>query len=58
MLKFGDIVQDSITGFSGTFTAQCTYLHGTPQLLIERCNEKVVSEWFDASRVVPVKVKG
>lgn len=55
MIKLvGDKVRDTVTGFTGTVTARCEYLHGTPSVLIEP--EQFVEGqpeqlWVDEQRV-------
>ena len=53
-MKLGDSVIDSVTGFGGTITARCEYLHGTPRVLVERSpGDKEDTRWYDESRVHP-----
>lgn len=56
-MKLGDGAKDSVSGFVGTLTGRCEYLHGSTQLQITATqvnnDNEVVSNWFDESRVVP-----
>jgi hypothetical protein len=53
--KFGDTVKDKITGFSGTVTGKCTYMHGYYQLLVKApvtgLGAKPESVWIVVSRL-------
>ncbi len=55
MIKLGDKVKDSITGFSGIVTGISEYLNGCVSMLV--CSKKLdangkeVSEWFDEQRI-------
>ncbi len=55
MIKLGDKVKDSITGFTGIVTGISSYLNGCVSMLV--CSNKLdsegkeVSEWFDEQRV-------
>jgi hypothetical protein len=52
-MKLGTVVKDSITGFEGTATAFCTYLHGTPRVMVEsKRGDKEDSRWYDEQRLV------
>lgn len=54
-ISFGDIVQDSVTGFSGTATAVCAYVTGCSQILVQpECDKKngwKDPRWFDCTRL-------
>jgi hypothetical protein len=53
--ELGQKVKDSVTGFVGTLTARCVYLHGSPRVVVEGIADgKPVELWIDESRVVPV----
>ncbi len=55
-MKEGDAVIDAITGFAGTVTARCTYLHGTPRVLVESTRgDKEDARWLDEKRVHPTQ---
>ena len=55
MIKLGDKVKDSITGFTGIVTGISSYLNGCVSILV--CSNKLgsegkeVNEWFDEQRV-------
>ena len=54
MIKLGDKVKDSITGFSGVATGRCEYLNGciSWQVCANKLeNGKEVIEWFDEQRL-------
>jgi len=55
MIKLGDTVRDSISGFEGVATARAEYLHNTPAVQV---TGKVydpakgpVSQWIDEARL-------
>lgn len=51
----GSKAKDTITGFEGTVTATCEYLHDKPSARLETLKDgKVVAEWFQISRLVTV----
>ena len=55
MVKLGDKVKDSITGFLGVVTGISKYLNGCISILVTSnklsSDGKEVSEWFDEQRL-------
>lgn len=54
-IKLGNKVRSSVSGFSGTVTAKCEYLHGVTTYAVtapEPLNGEVKTEWFAASELV------
>ena len=54
-IKLGDKVRSKVSGFSGTITAKCEYLHSTTTYAVtapEPLNGEVKTEWFAASELV------
>ena len=53
MIKLGDKVKDSITGFEGIAVAECEYLYGCKQFQIEGIDHdgQPKSWWFDFQRI-------
>jgi hypothetical protein len=46
--------QDRVTGFAGTITAFCRYLHGNKTVMIEAASidgKPGAQEWFDLRRI-------
>lgn len=62
MLKNGDKARDIITGFEGIVTAECKYLTGCEQILLNpgrlqaESGAPVESCWFDIDRLELVEV--
>ncbi len=56
MIKLGDKVKDSITGFEGTAVAKCDYLYGCKQFQVEGVDhdKQPKSWWFDFQRLKKV----
>lgn len=53
-IKLGDKVRSSVSGFSGTVTAKCEYLHGNTSYGVTASslvNGEVKTEWFQASEL-------
>ena len=53
-IKLGDKVRSKVSGFSGTITAKCEYLHSTTTYAVtapEPINGEVKTEWFAASEL-------
>lgn len=52
-IKLGDKVRSSVSGFSGTITAKCEYLHSTTQYCVTaKCKDNDIKEaWFAASEL-------
>ena len=54
-IKLGDKVRSKVSGFSGTITAKCEYLHSTTTYAVtapEPINGEVKTEWFAAAELV------
>lgn len=54
-IKLGDKVRSKVSGFSGTITAKCEYLHSITTYAVtapEPINGEVKTEWFAASELV------
>ena len=54
MIKLGDKVKDSVTGFSGTAVARAEYLHGNPRVAVAALShdgKDVKEEWMDEGRL-------
>lgn len=54
-IKLGDKVRSEVSGFRGTVTAKCEYLHGYTQYEVtapEPVGGEVKTEWFAASEFV------
>jgi len=54
MIKLGEKVKDSITGFEGVATGRATYLYGCVRVLVESKklkDGKPIEEWFDEQRL-------
>lgn len=54
-IELGDKVHSSVSGFSGTITARCEYLHGTTTYAVtapEPLNGEVKTEWFAGSELI------
>lgn len=54
-IGLGDKVRSSVSGFSGTITAKCEYLHGATTYAVtapEPLNGEVKTEWFAASELI------
>ena len=57
-ISIGGQARDTVTGYEGTVTAICEYLHGSPRAQVERRlnNENDdVSRWFEVARLEVVK---
>lgn len=52
----GFMAVDNVTGFKGTVTAFCFYMHGSAQLQLTHIT-KGEEKWFDISRIVVTKAK-
>lgn len=54
-VKLGDIVTDSITGFTGVAFGRCEYLHGCVKIGVMsrelKDGKPVGDEWFDEQRL-------
>ena len=52
-VKLGDKVRSSVSGFSGTITAKCEYLHSTTQYCVTaKCKDNDIKKaWFAASEL-------
>lgn len=52
-IKLGDKVCSSVSGFSGTITAKCEYLHSVAQYCVTaKCKDNDIKEaWFAASEL-------
>jgi hypothetical protein len=56
MIKLGNHVKDSITGFAGVATARTEHLYGCVQICVEPAGlepdgKLIKSEWFDEQRL-------
>lgn len=52
MVKLGQTVKDTITGFEGVVTARCEYIVGPVRIEVSPVNHATkVPEWFDEARV-------
>lgn len=54
-IKLGDKVRGKVSGFLGTVTAKCEYLHRATEYAVtapEPVNGEVKTEWFSASELV------
>lgn len=56
LVKLGDSVRDSISGFEGVVTARSEQLYSTPKVFVEAClpgddGRVLPGEWFDEARV-------
>lgn len=54
-INLGDKVRSSVSGFSGTVTAKCEYLHGSTTYAVtapEPLNGEVKTEWFAESELI------
>jgi len=51
-IQLGAKVKDSVTGFVGTVTARCEYLHHDPQVLAEGIDTtgRPIEQWIKESR--------
>lgn len=61
MIKLGDKVDDTISGFEGTVIAKAIYLNGCVQYLIQPRGLKAVggkkeSEWIDEGQLIITEV--
>lgn len=57
-IKLGDKVRSSVSGFSGTVTAKCEYLHGSTQYQVtasEVVDGDVKSEWLYPSELLIIE---
>jgi len=55
-VELGTKVKDTVTGFTGTTTARCEYLHSTPRYCVEAQSyesKEPLEKWFDIGRLVP-----
>lgn len=53
-IKLGDKVRSNVSGFLGTVTAKCEYLHGNTTYCVtapEPVNGEVKNEWFSSSEL-------
>lgn len=53
-IKLGDKVRSVVSGFEGTVTAKCEYLHGATQYAVTApvlVNGEVKTEWFQSSEL-------
>lgn len=53
-IKLGDKVRSRVSGFFGTITAKCEYLHSTTTYAVtatEPINGEVKTEWLAASEL-------
>ena len=59
--KFGDEVEDKITGFVGVVTGASSYITGCDQILVQprvdKEVKKVDAEWFDDGRLKKLRKK-
>ncbi len=57
MIKLGDKVKDSITGFEGVASGKCEYLNGCVSWEVRptklKDGEIVKSEWIDEQQLIP-----
>lgn len=54
-IKLGDKVRSKVSGFLGTITAKCEYLHGTTTYAVtapKPVNGEVKTEWLAASELI------
>ena len=54
-IKLGDKVRSTVSGFFGTVTGKCEYLHGNTRYEVtfpEIVDGEVKTEWFSASELV------
>lgn len=54
-VKLGNKVRSIVSGFKGTITAKCEYLHSTTTYAVtapEPVNGEVKIEWFSASELI------
>ncbi len=58
MIKLGDKVKDTITGFEGVAVAECEYLYGCKQFQIEGVDKDGApkSWWFDFQRIEEIEM--
>lgn len=56
----GELMHDMVTGFEGHVTAQCLYIGGDVQVLLEALTKKMepVQLWVNKSRIRPVNDHG
>lgn len=57
-IQLGDKVKNTVSGFTGTVTAKCEYLHGQTRYAVtapELTDGEVKTEWFSASELIPTK---
>ena len=59
MFRYGEIVRDTITGYTGKVTARCDYFGRRPaQFLVETFRlDSHMGEWFDENRLEPSEKK-
>jgi hypothetical protein len=62
LVKLGDKVKDSLTGFEGVATARTEYLYGCVHVCVTPTGLKdgkpIESQWFDEQRIDPASVAG
>ena len=60
MIKLGDKVTDTITGFKGIVTAKAIYLNGCVQFQVQpkglKDEEIIKSEWIDEGQLIVLRI--
>lgn len=52
----GEKVRDTVTGFTGTCTAACEYLHEATQIRVES-EDSAETRWFVSLRIEAIETK-